>query len=179
MFTTIKAIGIELTETQRKHLEKKAAKLDRYFGDDVECLIRIREDHHRKIVELTLPLRGATLRAQEGTDDLYASMDAVMEKIMRQIRKQRTRLEKRTREGAYAKAEMEDSLTVGAVETEETGRLVRTKNFGVEPMTAEEAISQMEMLGHSFFVFLNEQTDTICVVYAREDGNFGLLIPER
>lgn len=169
--------GFELSDTQQRHFEKKLQKLDRFFGDEVECTVRVRQEKSREIVEITLPLRGGvTLRAQESTHELYASLDAVMEKIMRQIRRQRTKLEKRTREGAYAKAEMENLLTTSP--EEQIGKLIRTKSFQLDAMTTEEAISQMEMLGHSFFLFLNQQTNSVCAVYAREDGNFGLLIPE-
>jgi putative sigma-54 modulation protein len=177
MKLTITARGMDLSDAQRDHFEKKLARLDRFFDDDVEATARLRTERGLKIVEVTIPLYNDTLRAQEGTDELYASLDAVMEKMTRQIRKHRTRLEKRVRKGAYDKAQLEDAATIGAEEAE--NRLVRTKTFSVSPMSVEDAISSMEMLGHSFFIFLNDKTDSICVVYRRDDGNFGVLIPEK
>lgn len=176
MRLNITARDMELSNAQRDHFEKKLARLDRFFDDDVEATVRIRNERELKIVEITIPMNNATLRAQEATDDLYASLDAIMEKLQRQIRKHRTRLEKRMRKGAYAKAELEDAITIVAEEKE--NRLVRTKSFAVEPMSVDDAIASMEMLGHTFFLFLNEATDSICVVYQRDDGNFGVLIPE-
>lgn len=177
MRLNITARGMELSDTQREHFEKKLDRLDRFFDDDVEATVRVRNEREKKIVEVTIPLNRDMLRAQESTDDLYASLDAVVEKLQGQIRKYRTRLEKRVRKGAYAKAEMEDKITIGAERQE--NRLVRTKSFKVMPMSVEDAIASMEMLGHTFFVFLNDKTDSICVVYQRDDGNFGVLMPEK
>ncbi len=176
MRLNIIARGVDLTETQRQHFEKKLGRLDRFFDDDIEATARIRTERGLRIVEVTIPLYNEALRAQEATEDLYASLDAVMEKLGRQIRKHRTRLEKRVRKGAYAKAEMEDVITIGAENAE--NRLVRTKVFKLEPMSVEDAIAGMEMLGHTFFMFLNEATGGVCVVYQRDDGNFGVLIPD-
>ncbi len=177
MKLTINAKGMELTEAQRDHFEKKLGRLDRFFDDDIEATARLRTERGLRIVEVTIPLHNEVLRAQDATDDLYASLDAVMEKLTGQIRKHRTRLEKRMRKGAYAKAEMEDAITIVAEQAE--NRLVRTKSFKLSPMSVEDAIASMEMLGHSFFIFLNNKTDGICVVYQRDDGNFGVLMPEK
>jgi len=177
MKLNILARGMVLTDGQREHFEKKFDRLDRFFGDDIEAAVRIRNEREMKIIEVTIPMGRDILRAQEGTDDLYASLDAVLEKLQRQVRKHRTRLEKRVRKDAYAKAEMEDAATLGAEQKE--NQLVRTKTFQVSPMSVDDAIASMEMLGHTFFVFLDEKTDSICVVYQRDDGNFGVLVPER
>lgn len=177
MRLTMTSKGFDLSDAQKRHIEKKLSKLDRFFGDEIEATVRARSERGREIVEVTIPLQGTFLRAQESTQDLYASLDLVMEKLTAQIRKHRTRLERRVREGAYLRMETEDAQTIA--QSEQVSQLVRTKSFRVSPMSPEEAISQMEMLGHTFFVFHNEQTDSVCVVYGRDDGNFGLLIPER
>jgi putative sigma-54 modulation protein len=176
MRLNINARGMELSDTQRQHFEKKLGRLDKFFGDDVEVTARLRTERGLKIVEVTIPLYKEALRAQEATEDMYASLDAVMEKLARQIRKHRTRLEKRVRQGAFAKAEAENEMTLGAELAE--NRLVRTKVFKLEPMSVEDAIASMQMLGHTFFMFLNEATNGVCVVYQRDDGNFGVLIPD-
>lgn len=177
MRLTFTTKGYDLNEGQRSHFEKKLSRLDKFFDDEVEATVRIRTERNQEIVEVTIPLQGQFLRAQESANDLYGSLDSVMDKLMGQIRKHRTRLEKRMREGSIARIESEDAAIKAA--SANAGMLVRTKTFSVTPMTPEDAISHMEMLGHTFFVFDNTQTNSICVVYTRDDGNFGLLIPEK
>lgn len=154
------------------YVNKKVGKLDRYFGDDIEAQVRLSIERSRYTCEITIPLPGEILRAEETTGDMYVSIDSVLSKLEGQIRKHRTRLAKRMKRDA-------DPIEVFAVESEESvPQVVRTKRFKVEAMDVDDAISQMEMLGHSFFLYRDRETDQICLVYTRADGNYGVLIPD-
>ncbi len=165
--------NLTISEPIRAYVEKRMRKFDRLFGDDVEAQVRLGVDRYRQICEVTIPLKGVTLRAEESTNDMYASVDNVIGKLERQIRKHRTRLEKRMRQDADT-AEVYEA----PFEEPESGSLVRTKRFTLTPMSVESAIEQMELLGHSFFMFRDEATGSVQTVYKRTDGNYGLLIPE-
>lgn len=172
MRINITSKNLTISAPVENYVIKKVSKLDRLFGDDVEAHVRLSVDRYLQICEITIPLKGVTLRAEEATNDMNTSIDNVMGKLERQIRKHRTKLEKRFRQGAdksdYAETPFEESI----------GSLVRTKRFAVEPMDVDTAIEQMELLGHAFFMFKEVHSDTIQTVYRRNDGNYGLLIPE-
>lgn len=153
------------------YINKKVGKLDRYFDDEIEAQVRLSIERHRYTCEITIPLPGEILRAEESTTDMYVSIDSAMSKLEGQIRKHRTRLAKRMKRDA-------DPVEVFLPEEELEPQLVRTKRFQVDAMDVDEAISQMEMLGHTFFLFRDKTSNQICVVYTRADGNFGLLIPD-
>ena len=150
-------------------IEKKINKLGRYFDPDTEVQVRLSAEGKRRIAEITIPFKGGILRAEECTNDMYQSIDNALIKIERQIRRHRTRLQKRLREDAFEVAEPD----------EENPSIVRTKTYPVKPMSVEDAIDQMEMLGHTFFVFVNSESDEVCVLYQRKDGNLGLLEPNK
>ena len=173
MKMTFTTKNIPLTEKMQAYAEKKLGKLDKFVAEDTQVnVVMRREKGGRDIVEATIYLPGVVLRAEETTDDLFKSIDLVADKLIRQIRRHRTRLEKLLREGAFEIApEMEP------VE-EEVVSVARVKRPVLKPMTPEDAAAQMELLGHSFYLFLNEETDSTCVIYRRNDGSFGLLIPE-
>ncbi len=166
--------NITISDPIRQYVNKRVGKFDRLFGDDVEAQVRLSIDRYRQICEVTIPLRGVTLRAEESTNDMYTSIDSVIGKLERQIRKYRTRLEKRMRQDADT-----EEVYEAPFEEAQQGRLVRTKRFQLEPMDTETAIEQMELLGHSFFMFLDGETEEVRTVYKREDGNYGLLVPEK
>ena len=153
------------------YINKKVGKLDRYFDDEIEAQVRLSIERHRYTCEITIPLPGEILRAEESTTDMYVSIDSAMSKLEGQIRKHRTRLAKRMKRDA-------DPVEVSLPKEESEPQLVRTKRFQVDAMDVDEAISQMEMLGHTFFLFRDKTSNQICVVYTRADGNFGLLIPD-
>ena len=113
------------------------------------------------------------MRCEESTDDMYASIDKAVDKLERQINKHKTKLEKRVRGGKL----LFENIT-SAEDNDESPKVVRTKRFAMKPMPVEEAILQMELLGHSFFVFSNSNTEEVNVVYRRKDGNYGLIEPE-
>ena len=165
-----------LSDSLEGRLEKKVAKLEKFFEENQECTVRLSQERgNRNIVEITIHLDGTVLRAEEASADMYVSLDKAVDKLIRQIRRHRTKLEKRLRDDAF----MPDAGEALPEEpAEEPGRLVRVKRFTMKPMSVADAIAQMELLGHSFYLFINEETNASCVVYRRNDGNIGLLEPE-
>ena len=170
--------GMEVSDSLKARVEKKLSKLERYFQDDVEAQIRLSQERgNRNIVEITISVGSVILRAEEVSNDMYMSIDRSVDKLNRQIRRHRTKLEKGLRAGAFEPAAAEEVVPEDEVE-ETAPQLVRVKRFLVKPMDVEDAIAQMEMLGHNFFLFLNIDTESACVVYKRQDGGYGLLEPE-
>ncbi|MCI5549769.1 MAG: ribosome-associated translation inhibitor RaiA [Clostridiales bacterium] len=178
MRITISGKNFNVSEKVEERLTRKLNKMDRYFGSEVEAQARLSlEKNNRNICEVTIPIEGGIVRAEESAEDMFKAIDRCLEKLERQIRKYRTKLEKRLKDGAFAAAPEYFTETEGDEESDEK-ELVRTKTFPVRPMAVEDAIAQMQLLGHSFFVFKNLDTDSVCVVYVRHDGNYGLLQPE-
>ncbi len=176
MKTNISCKNMELSDALARRVEKKVGKLSRYFGDNQEVQVRLTVERARNIAELTVLLKGGdVLRAEETGYDMYLVIDDVCEKLERQIHKHRTRLQARLRDGAF----QHDTPAYAdeAYMTEQEPALVKRKSFPVKPMTPEDAIAQMELLGHSFFAFVNSESNRTCVVYVRNDGNYGLLQP--
>ena len=164
---------LEVSDALKERAEKKLAKLARYFQDDVEALIRLSQQRGgRNTAEITISVGSLLLRAEESTGDMYASIDGAVDKLNRQIRRHRTKLEKRLR------VTLEPETAEEAPAEDENYRVVRTKTFSVKPMNLEDAIAQMDLLGHNFYLFQNEETGTMCVLYRRNDGDYGLLKPE-
>ena len=163
---------VKLPEKVHAYAEKKVMKLARFFEDDAEALIVFSVEKNRNKAELTVHGAGTWFRASESTSDMFASIDAAIGTIEGQIRKNKTKLEKRMRSAAF------DELNDGAdVADEKEYDLVRTKHVAVKPQTVDEAILQMNMLGHEFYMFINEATGLVSVVYCRTDGGYGLLEP--
>ena len=156
----------------RAYAEKKVGKIDRLFKNDSEAFITFSMERGRFTIELTLSNNGMFYRVRETTSDAFASVDSACAAIERQIRKNKTRLEKKLREGAF-----EREIKPMYVEPEEDEfAVIRTKKFPIKPMTVEEAILQMNLLEHEFFVFKNhEDEDAFSVVYRRKDGGYGLI----
>ena len=157
----------------REVAEKKLSKLERYFPRDAEAQVTLSVERNRHIVEVTIPVEGRILRGEEVSDDMYASFDNVVDKLEKQIVRHRTKLAKDTRGGETVRVMAEEPE-----EDEDEGpRIVRVKRFDIKPMDEEEAMLQMELLGHSFYVFQNADTNKINVLYLRKDGNYGLIEP--
>ena len=147
--------GMEVTDSLKARVEKKLSKLERYFQDDVEAQIRLSQERgNRNIVEVTISVGSVILRAEEVSNDMYMSIDRAVDKLNRQIRRHRTKLEKRLRAGAFEPVSDESAENAEEVASYD---LVRVKKFPVKPMQVEDAIAQMELLGHTFFLFLNEE----------------------
>jgi len=155
--------------------KKKICKFDKFFRPETEAHLTFSIEKERCIFEVTIYAKGTIIRAEESTDDMYASIDLAVEKLERQIRKHKTRLGKKIRQEAMVP---ENYDIAEAIEEDDDFKVVKTKRFPLKPMSLEEAILQMKLLGHSFFVFTNAETEKVNVVYSRKDGKYGLLEPE-
>lgn len=175
MKVTVIAKNIELTQALKEIVQKKISKLEKYFEVEVEAKATLSVQKNRQIIEVTIPFNGAILRSEESTDDMYKSIDLVEDKLERQIRKQKTRLSRKNN-GSLKFAAINDSKVESNEDDE--GSLVKVKKFGVKPMDSEEAILQMDLLGHNFFVYQDSESSKVNVVYKRKDGNYGLIEPE-
>ena len=157
------------------YAEKKVGKLDRYFKEDATAAITFSIEKDRNQVEVTIRSSGTIFRVSESSSDMRASIDAAVASLERQFRKNKSRLEKRLRQGAFERTIDEAEVASFVPDGPEEGeyRIVRTKTFPIKPMTQEEAILQMNLLGHSFFAFRNEDADgSFAVVYRRNDGDY-------
>ena len=171
----VKGKNMELTPALRTYADKKVSKIARYFEDNVgtaTVMLRTEKDLH--IVEVTVQIDGLILRGEERTGDMYTSIDGVIEKLERQIKKYKTRINYKLRVDAGPRI----AEPTPAEAPEPVGQVIKTKRFAVKPMSVEEAVMQMELIGHDFFVFRNSSSEEVNVVYRRADGNFGLIEPE-
>ncbi|MFZ5632794.1 MAG: ribosome hibernation-promoting factor, HPF/YfiA family [Bacillota bacterium] len=167
----VRGRNMEVTGALKDYVAKRLGKLDKYLDNlgDAQVTLTVEKDSHR--IEVTIPINGMILRGEEATGDMYASTDMVVEKLEKQIEKFKGRLIRRAGKGP-----LEGKAAAG--NEEDFGpRVVRTKRFAIKPMAIDEAVLQMNLLGHSFFVFSNSETDQVNVVYRRKDGNYGLIEP--
>lgn len=181
----IRGENLEVTSALRDYTEKKVRKLERYFETPPTTDVHVNMHVHNndQVIEITIPMSDLLLRAEEHHTDMYAAIDLVVEKLERQIRKYKTKVNRQTHKGGAR--QLFNSVVSGSVapnyeeEPEEDGfEIVRQKRFMLKPMDVEEAILQMDMLGHSFFVFSNAESGETNVVYRRKDGRYGLIEPE-
>ncbi|HHT65764.1 MAG: ribosome hibernation-promoting factor, HPF/YfiA family [Caldicoprobacterales bacterium] len=170
--------NMDITDSLRRQINKKVGKLKRYFDPGTEAQVTLSVEKNRHIVEVTIPFNGILIRAEESTDDMYASIDMVLDKLERQIHKYRTKLWRKFRTDAFTDDQMLFSKGESHDEKDDELKIVRTKRFAVKPMSVEEALMQMDLIGHSFFVFSNAETDEVNVIYKRRDGKYGLIEPE-
>ena len=173
----IKAKNIEVTEWLREYVETKIGKLDRYLPSISEARVelsteKVKSAQDSQVAQVTLRSNGTILRAEERTNDIFASIDAVLDKIHRQIARYKGKRRARGRRRARG-----EPLPIEELE-EEAHRIVRVKQFSMIPMTQDEAVEQMELLGHDFFVFFNSEVEGINILYRRKDGDYELLQPE-
>lgn len=169
---------VNLPNSVHTYAEKKVGKLDRYFREDAAASVTFSVEKDRNKVEVTIRSGGTILRVSESTSDMFASIDSAVTMLERQIRKNKTRLEKRLRQGAFERTVGEEGSFAPVVEEGEY-EIVRTKTFPIKPMTREEAILQMNLLDHSFYAFKDEGADgAFAVVYKRNDGGYGLIEDE-
>ena len=165
---------VKLPGNVHTYAEKKVMKLARFFDEDAEALVVFSVEKNRNNVELTVHGAGTWFRASESTSDMFASIDAAVGTIERQIRKNKTRLSRRLRQDAFVRQPEETTFVPD--ESEEELKLVRVKQFSMKSMTREEALMQMNLLGHTFFAFRDEDNDGVfAVVYKRNDGGYGLI----
>ncbi len=167
--------NINVTEGLRSAVNDKIGKLEKYFTEDTEIYVTLSTEKERQKIEVTIPMKGNIVRAEQESSDMYVSIDLVEEIIERQLRKYKTKLiEKRQTAVSLNKAFIDEE----PADDEEEIKIIRTKRFAVKPMDAEEACVQMELLGHNFFVFRNAYTDEVNVVYKRKGNTYGLIEPE-
>ena len=176
MEVIVRSRNVEVSDGLRDHVEKKIGKLEKFFDQVQEAQVTLSVEKERHIVEVTVPVNGMILRGQEESNDMYASVDMVVDKLEKQIDKYKTRLFKRFR-GNGVKNKFAPEMAQPQEDSEE-GRVVKVKRFIVKPMVVDEAIMQMNLIGHDFFVFFNSESEDVNVVYKRKDGNYGLIEPQ-
>ncbi len=180
MKTTITAKNMVVTPGITERIMKKTAKMERYLRPETELTVRLNKNKYgRRTVELTAPMDGIIIRAEAATEDnLYLAIDQALAKLEKQIHRHRDKLEKRLRSDAFREVQLEYIEETEFAAPEEPRKVVKNKSFPVRPMSVEDAILQMELLGHAFFVFVNQETDRTNILYLRKDGDLGLLEPE-
>ncbi|AZR73833.1 ribosomal subunit interface protein [Anoxybacter fermentans] len=171
--------NLEVTNALKNYVEEKVGKIEKYFNDAfIEAQVGLEVEKDRHIVEVTIKVDGLLLRGEESSGDMYASIDGVIDKLERQVHKYKTRINRKIRERKKEfKLNLANSFIVDDIEEVEP-KIVKTKRFAIKPMSVEEAIMQMDLIGHDFFVFVNAATEEVNVVYKRKNGQYGLLEPE-
>lgn len=162
-----------ITDSIKDYINEKLSKLNKYFenADSITARVVVKVRGREQIIEVTIPTVYFTLRNEEKHDDLYAAIDIVVDKLERQIRKNKTRMQKK---GINKKTE-EFCFDYDVEESVEDEKIIRRKIFEMKPMNEEEAILQMNMLGHDFFIYRDDKTDSTCVIYKRKDGHYGVI----
>lgn len=172
---SIRGENLEVTDALRNYVEEKVAKIEKYFQESQELTAKVNLKVYREKtakVEVTIPIGSITLRAEDVSQDMYGSIDLVVDKIERQIRRNKTKIEKKNRQKvATGQIFTEDVAEHG----EEEVKVVRTKQIDAKPMDLEEAILQLDLLGHDFFIYIDAKDNTTHVLYKREDGDLGLI----
>lgn len=180
----ISSNNMDVTPRLRSYVEKKTARLDRYLPNLSNVQVELAMENtrsavQRHVAEITIrDERGTILRAEERNSDMFAAVDAVVDKLYRQIERYRGKAKRRNRGKGEAQLDLGEPLPIAEEYVDEDQAIVRYKRFALHPMSAEEAIDQMELLGHDFYVFFNAEDDGVNVIYRRRDGTFGLLQPE-
>lgn len=173
MRINVKAKNTQVTEPLTDYINKRFSKLEKYFVDaDLTSTVTLIVEKGIHRVEATIPLNRYILRAEESSGDMYASIDGVVDKLERQIRKYKTKVNRKGKVQTFA-----DTVEANVAPLDEDEKVIKTKTFVLKPMDEEEAIMQMELLGHTFFVFLHAETNNVNVVYKRKDGQYGLIQP--
>lgn len=175
MRITINGKNIDITEGLRTAIEEKLSKLDKYFNEDTDAYVTMSVEKNRQKIEVTIPVKGNIIRSEQVSSDMYVSIDLVEEVIERQLRKYRKKLvsQKQNAVDNFQKHFIEDEF-----DQEDEIKIVRAKKFEMKPMYPEDACVQMELLGHSFYVFLNAESEEVNVVYKRKGETYGLIEPE-
>ena len=166
--------NIEVTSGLKEAVESKIGKLEKYFNPNTKVHVTLSVEKDRQKIEVTIPVKGSIIRSEQVSNDMYVSIDLVEEIIERQLKKYKTKIvDKQQSAGAFSKMFLENDYM-----DDEEIKIVRTKKFDIKPMYPEDACIQMELLGHSFFVFINAETDQVTVGYKRKGDTYGLIEPE-
>ena len=174
MKITIYGKQMSVRESLKAAIERKLMKFDKFFGEKTEAAVTCKARKGVKIIEITVNYASTTFRSEEESDTFITALDRATESLERQIRKNKTRLEKKVKSGAFIIGDDDDDEY-----EEESEFKIRVKSFPFKPMSAEEAILQMNLIGHSFFAFTDAETQSAAVVYKRKDGDYGLIIEEK
>ena len=166
--------NIEVTQGLKSAVEEKIGKLEKYFNPETEIHVTLSVEKERQKIEVTIPVKGSIIRSEQVSNDMYVSIDLVEEIIERQIKKYKNKLIDQKQSAGFFKQEF---IEKDYMDDEEV-KIIRTKKFDIKPMYPEDACVQMELLGHSFFVFFNAETEQVNVVYKRKGNTYGLIEPE-
>ena len=168
---------IKITEAMNDYIKEKLGKLDKYLenGENVRANVMVKVRNHEQTVEITIPLKSFILRSEETKEDFYAAVDKTIDKLERQVRKNKTRMMSKQVKPVH---EFEFSVIEVEKEDKEESKIVKRKTVEVKPMNEEEAILQMELLGHQFYLYKDSETDKTVVLYKRNDGNYGVIEAE-
>ena len=166
--------NIEVTEGLKSAVQDKLSKLEKYFTEDTVAQVTFSVEKDRQKIEVTIPMKGHIIRAEQVSDDMYVSIDLVLEVIERQVTRHKKKLVDKAQNAAY----FQNAFIEEEDEEDDEIKIVRTKKFDVKPMYPEDACIQMDLLGHNFFVFRNADTDEVNVVYKRKGNTYGLIEPE-
>ncbi len=166
--------NIEVTDGLRAAVEDKIGKLEKYFTPETEVHVTLSVEKDRQKIEVTIPVKGSIIRSEQVSNDMYVSIDLVEEIIERQLKKYKRKLTEQQQAASFFK---QDYIEKDYMDDEEI-KIIRTKKFDIKPMYPEDACIQMELLGHSFYVFCNAETDQVNVVYKRKGNTYGLIEPE-
>lgn len=173
----VRGRNLTVTPALKEYAEKKVSKIEKYFEDDLQnATVLLSVEKGMQNVEVTIPLQGYLLRGEEQTGDMYNSIDNVVDKLERQVRKYKTRINKKIKDVSVLDLIPENERPENEASLEP--QIKKTKRFIIKPMMVEEAVLQMDLIGHDFYVFLNGETDETNVVYKRKDGHYGLIEPE-
>ncbi|MBN2260213.1 MAG: ribosome-associated translation inhibitor RaiA [Clostridiales bacterium] len=168
--------NMKVSDRMREQIELKLEKFEKFFNSDIEVHVTLSHQKTMQILEITIPLKnGAVFRAEESSEDMFKSLDLAVDKLSKQIKKHKTNIHKRYQTHDSIRFDM---IPESENKNEVESKIVRTKSFIMKPMDPEEAVLQMELVGHNFFIFLNGETDNLNVVYVRKDGNYGVIEPE-
>ena len=167
--------NIDLTDGLKDAVNDRLSKLDKYFHRDTEAHVTLSVEKERQKAEVTVPMKGHIIRAEQVSNDMYVSIDLVEEVIERQLKKYRSKLVTKKQTAGFFNEEFAD---VEDYDDDDEIQIIKTKRFGIKPMYPEDACVQMELLGHDFFVFMNAETDEVNVVYKRNGNTYGLIEPE-
>jgi len=169
----IRGSKVEITDSMKGYVKEKLSKLDKYLVDQkIEATVLVKVHNYLQKIEVTIPLKTLILRAEEEQEDFYAAVDLVINKLERQIRKNKAKLQKRDKTKSK-EFNLDDLIPI-----EEDEKIVKHKKISVKPMSGEEALLQMQLLGHDFYMYKDSDTDTICVLYKRKDGGYGIIESE-
>ena len=169
----IRGSKLEITDSMKDYVKEKLSKLDKYLVDQkAKANVLVKVNNYLQKVEVTIPLKTLILRAEEEQQDFYAAVDLVINKLERQIRKNKAKLQKRD------KSKTKEFNIDDIIPIEEDEKIVKHKKIDVKPMSSDEAILQMDLLGHDFYVYKDSDTNNICVLYKRKDGGYGIIEEE-